>query len=220
MLDAVCFDLDGTLFDDRQYVRGGLRHAARVLERETGIDCADALRTAYFDRDIREATFDVVLAEYGLSRDRVPELVEAYHDNTAGLTPYPGAESALSTLAGRYPLALITGGRNGREKLRRLSLADYFETVLVTSRLDCSKRDPDPFERALETLGVAPDAAAYVGDRPELDFPQPNRLGMTTVRVETGRYADADATGTARPDGTVPTVADVPERLSALETQK
>lgn len=216
MLRAVCFDLDGTLFDDRQYVEAGLRSAAEKLEAIAGVDLTEAFLEAYFEEGIREGTFDHVLAERGLPERLVPELVEAYHDNDAALEPYPGAVDALEALEDAYDLALVTGGRNGRDKLDRLGLDDYFETVLVTSGRPYSKRDPDPFEAVCEDLGVPADATAYVGDRPDLDFPQANALGMYTIRVEAGRYADADATGEARPDVTIPTVRDLPELLSDL----
>lgn len=218
MLEAVCFDLDGTLFDDRQYVEAGLRSAGAKLEAIAGVDLREAFLEAYFEEGIREGTFDAVLAERGLPSKLVPELVEAYHDNDADLEPYPGVVDALEALEDAYDLALVTGGRNGRDKLRRLGLEEYFSTVLVTDGEPYSKRDPDPFEAVCEELGVPTDAAAYVGDRPELDFPQANRLGMYTIRVETGRYAEADATGEARPDATIAAIGELPEHLVEIES--
>jgi len=187
MVDAVCFDLDGTLFDDRQYVRAGLHSAGAHLERRTGVDLTDELVDAYFQRGVTEGTFDTVLAEQDISDEYVTELVDAYHANDGELEPFEGVEAVLDELAASYALGLITGGRNGRRKLRRLGLSEYFDTALVTSDRPYSKHDPDPFRSVLGDLGVAPAAAAYVGDRPELDFPQPSWLGMLTVRVETGR---------------------------------
>ena len=203
MAQAILFDLDGTLFDDRQYVRGGLRHAGSVLAARTGVDLTEELLDAYFERGCTESTFDTVLADHGLSTDLVPLLVDAYHDTDADLWPYPDAVPALDALADACQVGVITGGTNGREKLDRLGLADYFEVVYVTADRDSSKRSPAVFESALDSLGVPPAAAVYVGDRPSLDFPQPNRLGMTTIRTKRGRYAEADASGDARPDHTV-----------------
>ena len=209
MTDALYFDLDGTLFDDRQYVRGGLRHAGDVLAEQTGAELTDELLAAYFEREITGATFDTVLAEHGLSTDLVPTLVSAYHDNTAELSPFPDANPTLDVLSETYRLGLITGGTNGREKLDRLGLSEYFETVFVGPEYGCSKHHPEIFEAALDSLDVVPSQAAYVGDRPSLDFPQPNQLGMTTVRVRTGRYATAEATGDTEPDNTVDRLASV-----------
>lgn len=209
MTDALYFDLDGTLFDDRQYVRGGLQHAGEVLAEQTGRDLTDELVSAYFEREITGSTFDTVLAEHGLSTDLVPMLVTAYHNNAAELSPFPDAKPTLDTLNETYRLGLITGGTNGREKLDRLGLSEYFETIFVGPEYGCSKHQPQIFEAALDLLDVGPSQAAYIGDRPSLDFPQPNRLGMTTVRVTTGRYATAEATGDTQPDYTVDRLAEL-----------
>jgi len=216
MPEAVLFDLDGTLFDDRQYVRAGLHEAGARLESLTGESLTEELLTAYFERSITETTFQTILAEHDLPLDLVPTLVEAYHSNEAPLTPYPDAEPTLSTLAETRPLGLITGGRRGEAKLSRLGLADAFNVVIVTPDLDSSKREPGPFERALDALGADAARAAYVGDRPALDFPQPNRLGMATVRVRRGSYADQEAEGDERPDAIVETLDEVPETLAEL----
>lgn len=202
MTHAVYCDLDGTLFDDRQYVRGGLRHAGHVLAAETGTDLTDELLDAYFERGITESTFDTVLREHDQPAELVETLVEAYHDNTAELSAFPGTTAALDSLAEEYQLGVITGGTNGRDKLSRLGLDEYFETVFVSPQFGSTKHHPDIFEAALAAFDVAAGEAIYVGDRPSLDFPQPNQLGMTTVRITTGRYADAEATGEARPDYT------------------
>ena len=210
MTTAVCFDLDGTLFDDRQYVRGGLRHAGDVLTDRIGLDLTDALLDAYFERDITESTFDTVLRENGQPTELVPELVAAYHDNNAALSPFPETVPTLETLVDEYRLGVITGGTNGRDKLDRLGLEEYFETVFVSPAYGSSKREPEIFEAALDTLGVRPTETIYVGDRPPLDFPQPNRLGMTTVHVRTSRYADTDPTENAVPDHVINSLGDLP----------
>jgi len=214
---VVGFDLDGTLFDDRQYVRAGLERAGAELASITGQDLTDHLLEAYFDRGITEGTFDTVLAEHDLSQRHVSRLVDAYHDTDGELTPYPGVRPTLRTLGRCYTLAVITGGRNGTDKLDRLGLAEYLDTVIVTTNRSDSKRDPGPFVALLDRHDVSPSAVAYVGDRPELDFPQPNALGMDTVRVLTGRYADAPASGTASPDATVSALTELPATLLELD---
>ena len=214
---VVGFDLDGTLFDDRQYVRAGLERAGAELASITGEDLTDHLLEAYFERGITEGTFDRVLAEHDLPQRHVPRLVDAYHDTDGELTPYPGVAPTLRTLGRCYTLAVITGGRNGADKLERLGLDDYVDTVIVTVNRADTKRDPGPFETLLDRHDVSPGDVAYVGDRPELDFSQPNALGMDTVRVLTGRYADATACGQARPDATIATLTDLPATLLELD---
>ena len=216
MPTAVCFDLDGTLFDDRQYVRAGLEHAGEVYADRTGVDLTDAFLRAYFQANMTDATFDAVLSERGHSLEAVPELVDAYHANDAALVPFPDAEPTLAVLEKEYALGLVTGGRNGHAKLRRLGLADYFDAVVVSPELDTSKREPEPYETALRRLDVPAKAAVYVGDHPKLDVPQPRSLGMRTVRVRRGQYAGRVPTGDAVPDVTIKSLAALPDALAAL----
>lgn len=217
MVTAVGFDLDGTLFDDRQYVRAGLTEAARALEGRTGVDAREDLLEAYFQRGVRERTFDHVIAARDLSTDLLPELVEAYHDNDGDLVPYPETVPVLEELADDYRLGLLTGGTNGREKLRRLGVASYFDTVIVTSGGDVTKRDPEPFRELCDDLDARPSETAYVGDRPELDFVHPNRLGMHTIRVRKGQYADVAAESDRKEaDVTIDNLEELPDLLAKL----
>lgn len=217
MIQAIYFDLDGTLFDDRQYVRAGLLRAAEKLEARVGVNIADELLEAYFSRDIREKTFDTVLEEEGLSLELVSTLVDAYHDNEATLVPFPEATKTLENLHKEYQLGLITGGTNGRQKLRRMNLEGYFEVVIVTSDQNLTKRDAAPFEEALDTLDVSAEEAVFVGDRPTLDFLQPNQLGMHTVRVKTGQYKETAAPEYARPDITIDNLCELSSALTELQ---
>ncbi len=217
MLRAVCFDLDGTLFDDRQYVRAGLEAAAEELAAREGVDLRAELLAAYFRRGITERTFDVVLSEAGLSTDHVPALVDAYHGIDASLVPYPDAEATLTKLCGEYRLGLVTGGRNGRTKLRRLGLARYFGAVVVTPERGEEKTESAPFVDALAALGVSPSDAAYVGDRPTLDVRRPADLGMATIRVRRGRFGDEESEGGLEPDATVDSLEGVPAALERVD---
>lgn len=211
-LEAVCFDLDDTLFDYTDYVRAGLREAAAVVEERTGHDLADELVALYFEEGVHEETFDRLIERHDLPAERLPvgDLVEAFHDSSGALTPYEEAMTVLSALEERgYDLGLITDGRNGRSKLRRLDLDDRFDAVFVGPEHGISKTDPTAFTRTLEELGVAPERAAYVGDNPHTDFRESNRLGMYTVRLRRGRYVERAPREDERPDAVVERLPDL-----------
>ena len=217
MPQAIGFDLDGTLFDDRQYARAGLKNAGARLESRVGVDLTDALLAAYFERDIREGTFDTVLREHDLSTEYVPAFVDAFHGNEAELDPYPGTRSTLAHLGDTAELGLLTGGTNGRAKLDRLGLTAYFDAVVTTADGEATKREPAPFETLAADLGVTASEMAYVGDRPALDCQVPNALGMTTIRVRTGQWTIEDQPARARADAVVDSIADVPGALERFE---
>ncbi|ACV10669.1 HAD-superfamily hydrolase, subfamily IA, variant 1 [Halorhabdus utahensis DSM 12940] len=202
---AVCFDLDDTLFAYRKYARAGLRAAADRLEARTGEEVHEELLRLYFTEGITDGTFDQLLDRHDRNSKLVDDLVDAYHDANTPLSPYPETEPVLSTLSEGYRLGLITDGRGGHAKLRRLGIRSYFDAVVVTPTIESSKRESEPFERVLSTLSVSADAAVYVGDDPRFDFENPNHLGMTTVRLRRGRYSDLEPkTDAAVPDREIP----------------
>jgi len=200
-IDAVCFDLDDTLYNYEQYARAGLESAAETLEMETGHQLHDELVELYFDENRTEGTFDTLLEQHGLSPELSDSLVDAFHSATTPLSPYPETAPLLSTLAEQYELGLITDGRGGHQKLDRLNIRRYFDEILVTPQIKRSKHESIVFEQVLDSLSVEPSATIYVGDDPRVDFLVPNELGMYTVRLHRGRYTELTAQNTRqRPD--------------------
>lgn len=202
-VEAVCFDLDDTLFDFTQYVRAGLAAAADRIEEREGAALHDELHALYFEEGVTEGTFDALVDRHGVDAALVPELVEAYHERVGELTPYERAEHVLAALAPTYRLGLVTDGRNGRAKLERLGFDGYFEAACVAPEHDATKLEERPFVRVLASLGVEPRRAVYVGDDPRTDFPVPNALGMRTVRLRRGRFADREPAEGEAPDVTI-----------------
>ncbi len=194
-MESVCFDLDDTLFDYEQYARAGLESAADRLAELTGRRHHEELLETYFDDGITEGTFDVLANRYDLSSEIVDGLIEAYHDSSGPLMPYPETERTLERLGDEYRLGLITDGRGGHAKLHRLGIEHFFDEVLVTPVVGRSKAEPAVFEHVLAKLSVPPEAAVYVGDDPRVDFREPNEFGMGTVRIRRGRFVDIEPPG-------------------------
>jgi putative hydrolase of the HAD superfamily len=189
--EAVCFDLDDTLYDYHEYARAGLDAAADRLEAHTGRRFHDELHALYFDESVTEGTFDRLAERHGIPEKMIDELIEAYHNADAPLSPYPETREVLSALE-THSLGLVTDGRGGHAKLDRLGLREFFDAVLVTPTVDASKREPWVFEEVLSTLSTQPERAVYVGDDPRVDFRAPNELGIVTVRLRRGRHADRE----------------------------
>jgi putative hydrolase of the HAD superfamily len=197
-MEAVIFDLDDTLYDERQFVAGGFKAVAQWLSERTG-ESMDSLLASiwkYFRRDGRGVVFDHVLSEYGLDIP-VGDLVEVYRNHQPDLSLYPDAEKLLSYLKeGGWKLGLITDGlaRVQRSKIKALGIESVFDVIVVTDEWgrECWKPSPYPYELAVSTMGIGFSAAVYVGDNPHKDFVTAKKLGMKTVRIirDGGEYRD------------------------------
>lgn len=216
-LEAICFDLDDTLYPYKGYARTGLKNAAEYLADSYGVDVEEELLELYFDDAVTNGTFDCLVDRYDdLPASLISDLVEEYHNATGALEPYESTEHVLNTLQDDgYQLGLITDGRNGYEKLRRLELEGFFDSIVVTTEFGATKHYRDPFYKVLDDLSVVPEQMVYVGDDPRVDFEIPNQLGMGTVRIRRGRYKDLNPAGsTAKPDIEIDSIGKLPRVLS------
>jgi len=210
-MDAILFDLDGTLYDDRGYVKAGFRSAASYLHEEYDIETYDDMVWEYSVERNFETVFDLILESYDLPPSELEQVITAYHDISPALQPYPEVETMLSDSPTGCRTAVITGGKRGQKKIQLLGLGGEFDEVYVTPQTDTSKREPEPFESVLGAFGVSPEDAVFVGDNPELDFYWPNQLGMTTVwvRRRTTIFQSPQTTD-VRPDYVLPDLSLVP----------
>ena len=214
---AVCFDLDGTLYDDRTYVEAGFRSASSYLSAEYGIETFGDMVWEYAIERNFEAVFDCIIDTYELPDTELNNLITAYHNSSPELQPYPETKTMLANLPDNCPTAVITGGKHGKKKLQQLGLGDTFDEVYVTPDNGTSKRDATPFNAVLNTLEVAPERAVFVGDNPELDFYWPNSLGMSTVWVRRPEtfFQSPDSTD-VRPEYVFPDLSLVPAVVDSI----
>lgn len=199
MIKAIFFDLDYTLYDMRQYLRGAYRQVAEEIAQICGRD-ADVLYDSLW------ATWERVGTDYGylftdwltdevLSEEHLQVCIDAFHAyRPQSLTFYPGVLETLKTLRRNFMLGLITDGdvQMQQSKTAVLELEDLFDVIVYAKALNTSKPDPLVFETALEQAGVAPGEAVYIGDRPACDLVGARRVGMYAVRAMTGEFKHAE----------------------------
>lgn len=185
----VAFDLDDTLYKERDYLRSGHRAVARALSEAAGADEAEifALISANHPRGIEAAI--ARLLERGC---RVPftvdELVEVYRGHRPEIELSAGVADTLAELKRRgHILALITDGssRHQRAKINALGLGDYIDdnAVFISEETGGDKHTPVPFALAEERFGALTAHRFYIGDNLAKDFHHPNLRGWTSVML-------------------------------------
>jgi len=187
---AVVFDLDDTLYPERDYVRGGFEAAAGWAAAELGVERQVVFEElwAMFEAGVRGDTFDRWLDRCGFpAKGNREQMIAAYRGHQPRLELYPDVLPTLTALRGKAQLGLITeGARSVQEmKLSALGLSLGFDKVVVLGeedRLDW-KPSPRPFELWLMGTGIAPADAVYLGDNPGKDFLGARRAGWFSIRV-------------------------------------
>lgn len=220
---AIIFDLDDTLYDERQYVLSGFYAVARWAQAELGLPVAESYAdlAGLYAGGVRGSTFDQWLAARGLpAAELTPRLVAAYREHEPQLLPFPEAPALLARLRAGHRLGLVSDGYLAvqRRKLAALGLAPLLDAVVFSDELGraCWKPSPAPFEEVCRRLGVAPVEAVYVADNPAKDFAGPRRIGMASIwaRWPGGEYTGREPAGPEfAPDWTISGLAELPGLL-------
>jgi putative hydrolase of the HAD superfamily len=188
-LKAIVFDLDDTLYPEREYVRSGFRAVGEWAEQQLGLSQAivRAELQALFDAEFRGDTFQWWLSEQELPESLLGEMVRIFRTHTPRIVLSPDAERVLDELKPGYRLGLITEGRreNQLTKIRALGLERWFSAVVILGEEERTEWKPSrkPFDRMLGMLSVAGGEAVYVGDNPCKDFRGAREAGMATIRI-------------------------------------
>ncbi|HSR48552.1 MAG TPA: HAD-IA family hydrolase [Anaerolineales bacterium] len=222
---AVVFDLDDTLYPEREFVRGGLQAAAVWAEHALEADAARAFAElwAMFEAGVRGDTFDRWLRSHGYPIPGNREaMILAYRDHRPHLKPYLDVRPALEDVHTSCALGVITEGvRHVQQaKLAALGLQDLLKDVVVLGEeeREAWKPSPRPFERWMADKEFQPDEIVYVGDNPAKDFLGARRAGWSSIRVRRpeGLHAAAEPRGVeARPDFEFPDLVQLPALVAA-----
>ncbi|KAA0220019.1 MAG: HAD family hydrolase [Planctomycetota bacterium] len=217
-LQAVVFDLDDTLYPEREFTRSGFRAVSEAFADVLGnAPAACARMNALFDSPHRSRVFNELLRERGVTDPArlVPAMIECYRSHVPSIALYPDADHALTRLKERFSLGLVSDGPRSaqRGKIAALGLQDRLDAIILTGELGDGFGKPHPraFEEIARRLGVEPHRCAYVADNPAKDFVAPNRLGWRSIRVRRsdGVYANAAAPPDGEPSVTIVTLDDL-----------
>jgi HAD superfamily hydrolase (TIGR01549 family) len=201
----VLFDLDDTLHDDTTAYRRAALRVAQDVAREHGIAAAD-LEAAYVAqadefwqrlapsdltvplRDVRAQLWRRALERVGLRDESLArECARRYNEyRREHFELFPGALELLRSLRHEgKKIGVVTNGfaETHHEKVTLLRLRDEIDALFIADEVGMLKPDPQIFTHACSVFGVAPAAAAMVGDRYERDIRGAIEAGLFTVWV-------------------------------------
>lgn len=186
---CLVFDIDDTLFLERDYVRSGFEAAGLYAKYEYGIGGLSTACWSLFQAGVRGDTFDRALAvlEVTPPPGLVSELIAVYRAHRPNIELRDDAAACLARWRDRAFLGIVTDGSaiGQRAKIEVLELDALVDLIVVTAELGRAYAKPAPGAFALfETAsGLRGGDCIYVADNPTKDFTGPHRLGWRTVRV-------------------------------------
>ncbi len=234
-IEAVLFDLDGTLMDHDAARAAGL--AAHALEWEPGLGEDglqllqrewERLEALHYDeytsgrctfiehRRRRVAGVHAAFQRAAPSHEQADEWFGGYlRHYRAAWRAFDDVLPSLDALAAALPearLGVITNGEGDsqRMKLAAIGVAERFEVFVASGEVGCAKPQQEIFALACERLGVARPDAAYIGDRLDFDAQAACAAGLRGIWL--------DRVEACRPEHDVEriaTLAQLPDALSA-----
>lgn len=194
-VDAVLFDLDGTLVDSNDFHVDAwdcvFREAGHVFDRGVlhgQIGKGGDLLIPTLLPDATETTVARLEKRHGeVFKDRyLPEV-----------RPFPGATELLRRVRQSGRKVVMASSASGAELDHYKALLDAQNLVSASTSKDdvaTSKPAGDIFAEALKAAGVAPGRAIAVGDTP-YDIEAAGKAGVATVAVRSGGFSDRDLRG-------------------------
>jgi putative hydrolase of the HAD superfamily len=188
---AVIFDLDDTLYLERQYIKSGCKLVSELLTDDSSKrrELYDFMWDRFQERG-EGRPFGDLLETYpelcnGHSSDHI---TEAYLDHVPDISLMPRMGSLLRKLSdSTVKLGVIADGSPaaGRRTLEALRLTDQIDIEVFTEEWGAAYRKPHEraFRHVTSELALRPQELAYVADDPGKDFRAPNVLGWRTVRL-------------------------------------
>lgn len=220
---CVVFDLDDTLYLERDYVRSGYYAVGEWVREHLGLPNFFDRAWRAFENGLRESTFQSVLVDSGFAPEpeTVRTMVDVYRCHEPNIQLLPDSSDCLSRMRGRVRLGLITDGPSvcQHAKCMKLGLRQLMDVVVCTG--EWGERFYKPHPRAYQLLASREEADCrflYVADNPRKDFITPLALGWHTVRVRRpmGLHYSVESAPGARPARELTALWELPEIVSEL----
>lgn len=205
MITHVFFDFFGTLVDYEPSVHPPIRNAPLDFARRAGVEIAEAVSNAKWQRvwdeldadaqrTGREFSMREVAQRYWRSigaptlvSESTDALIDEYLDAwTANVVTAAGALECVTDLASDHTLAIVSNTHDSRLVPRLARKFGFHSSISrVVASVDVGWRKPHPtiFRTALREFDVSPREAVFVGDNWTADVEGPRRVGMSAIYV-------------------------------------
>ena len=218
---CLVFDIDDTLYLERDYVRSGFRAVGEWIRENQGVESFFEEAWKEFESGRRREIFNAALLKFGIvpSHELIQALLSVYRSHNPEITLLPDSEECLRRVAGKAFIGIISDGAvvGQQMKVARLGLPARCDHIILTESLgvEYSKPHPRAFMEMQKLANCAPEACVYVADNPVKDFVSPRKLGWRTIRVRrpTGIHCGLGCSEDSRPEAEMEDLTELPDVL-------
>ena len=176
-IKGVIFDLDDTLYSEKEYVRSGYKAVSDYL----GGEYEERLWNFF---EAGKLAIDELMKEIG-REDEKETVLEVYRSHTPNIHLYPGVAEIINVLKSRdIKVGIITDGRPEGQRNKIEALGLDVDDVIITDELGGMQfRKPCDisYKIIITRWRLNPADVVYVGDNSVKDFQAPQQLGMQTI---------------------------------------
>lgn len=189
MLRAILFDLDDTLYEERQFFQSGFLAVAELLQQRGIGQCMPTVELLehFHYHEGRDGVFQKLCVSLAFPSDWIPELVTVFRAHRPNIQLANDVTEVLPRLRKSHKLGCVTDGWASvqRTKLEVLGVNSFLDAVVVADDYgrDRWKPHPFPFQRCCELLGSPPEQSVFVGDNPHRDIQGARNAGLRSVRI-------------------------------------
>ena len=188
---ALLFDLDDTLYDEKQFIKSGFIKVAEFVENKFKIDKDFFYKILIdiFNEGKRGNIFNIALERINIIYDEniICSMVKIYREHNPKIRLDKDVKSLLRKFKGSYSLGIITDGyfEVQKKKVQALKLEELFDSIIYMDKYGKEYWKPNVlgYKLALEEFRMLPEEAIYVGDNPYKDFIGAKKIGIPTVRI-------------------------------------
>jgi len=230
-IQVITFDLDNTLWDVEQTIRGAEKslrawmgeHTPGALDVYASAEI-DRIRAAVVSHNptqrhdlsfLRTEILRACMLESGLSESEAQESAEAAFDiffvGRNNVVFFDNALKVLDDLSQEYRLFALT---NGNADIQRVGIGQFFQGAVSSADVGASKPDPAMFSAVLTQAKVQASAAVHIGDHLSDDILGANRAGMHSIWFN--RDGTQDNNSESKPSAEVQSLEALPESIARL----
>ncbi|HWJ78053.1 MAG TPA: HAD family hydrolase [Niallia sp.] len=197
-IKAVVFDMDDTLYSERDYVRSGMHELEKWVIENYNIFGFYKIAMNFFENGEKKYIFNKTLDLLNIPYNErlIQSMVSIYRSHRPSIQLLNDSKWVLDHLDKKVKIGLISDGYYDAQinKAHSLGIKEKFHSIILTDQFgrDYWKPSHKPYEQTSLNLQVSHHECVYIGDNVSKDFVTAKKLGWKTIHIERqfGIYAN------------------------------